>query len=172
MRSSSRFFGIGSPFVTSGVASLEISAHFFILELYPVSPASLVYQSLRMAAALLIFCKSWAASVSVFSIRSPLAHIWTYCMQLGVREKKNVCKSTSPEKPSLGPYSVNSWNLFQAWSIPSSSPCMKVITCLLRYWTLLIGNNFSQNLFVNLFQLPSTSKDANENHVFASPRSA
>jgi hypothetical protein len=58
MRSSSRFFGIGSPFVTSGVASLEISAHFFILELYPVSPASLVYQSLRMAAALLIFCKS------------------------------------------------------------------------------------------------------------------
>jgi hypothetical protein len=53
------------------------------------------------------------------------------CMQLGVREKKNVCKSTSPEKPSLGPCSINSLNIFQAWSIPSSS-CVKVITCLLR----------------------------------------
>jgi hypothetical protein len=58
-----------------------------------------------MAAALLIFCRSWAASVSVFSMRSPPAHIWTCCMQLGVREKKNVCKSTSPEKPRLGPCS-------------------------------------------------------------------
>jgi hypothetical protein len=38
-------------------------------------------------------------------------------------------------------------------------------------WTLLIGNNFSQNFFVNLFQLPSTSKDANEYHVFASSAS-
>jgi hypothetical protein len=36
---------------------------------------------------LIIFCISWAASVSVFSMRSPPAHIWTYCMQLGVREK-------------------------------------------------------------------------------------
>jgi hypothetical protein len=27
-------------------------------------------------------------------------------MQLGVREKKNVCKSTSPEKSSLGPCSI------------------------------------------------------------------
>jgi hypothetical protein len=85
-----------------------------------------------MAVALLIFCRSWATSVSVFSMRSPPAHIWTCCMQLGVREKKNVCKSTSPEKPSLGPCSINSLNLSQTWSIPSSSPCMKVITCLLR----------------------------------------
>jgi hypothetical protein len=81
------------------------------------SPTSLVSQSLRMAVALLIFCKSWATYVSVFSMRSPLAHIWTCCMRLGVREKKNVCKSTSPEKPSLGPCSINSLNLFQAWSI-------------------------------------------------------
>jgi hypothetical protein len=82
-----------------------------------------------------------------------------------------VRKSTSPEKSSLGPCSINSLNLFQAWSIPSSYPYMKVITCLLRCWTLLIGKNFSQNFFVNLFQLPSTSKDANEYHVFASPAS-
>jgi hypothetical protein len=58
MCSSSSFSGIGSSFVTSGVASLEISAHFFILELYSSSPASLVSQSLHMAATLLIFCKS------------------------------------------------------------------------------------------------------------------
>ena len=44
-------------------------------------------QSLRMAAPLLIFCRSWAASVSVFSMRSPPAHIWTNCMHSGVREK-------------------------------------------------------------------------------------
>jgi hypothetical protein len=85
-----------------------------------------------MPAALLIFCRSWAASMCVFSMRSPPAHIWTCCMQLGVRENKNVCKSTSPEKPSFGPCSINSSNLSQAWSIPSSSPCMKVITCLLK----------------------------------------
>jgi hypothetical protein len=126
MCSSSSFSEIGSSFVTSGVAFLEISAHVFILELCSGSPASLVSQSLRMAAALLIFCRSWAASVSVYSMRSPPAHIWTCCMQLGVREKKNVCNSTSPKKPSLGPCSINSLNLFQAWSIPSSSPCVNV----------------------------------------------
>jgi hypothetical protein len=49
MCSSSSFVGIGPYFVTSWVASLEISAHFFILELYSTSPASLVSQSLRMA---------------------------------------------------------------------------------------------------------------------------
>jgi hypothetical protein len=48
---------------------------------------------------------------------------------------------------------------------------MKVITCRFRCWTLLIGRNFSQNFFVNLFQLPSTSKYANEYHIFASPAS-
>jgi hypothetical protein len=58
MCSSSSFFRIDSSFVTSGVASLENSAHFFILELYYGSSASLVSQSLRVAAALLIFCKS------------------------------------------------------------------------------------------------------------------
>jgi hypothetical protein len=58
MCSSLSFSGIGSSFVTSEVASLEISAHFFILELCSGSPASLVSQSLHMAAALLIFCKS------------------------------------------------------------------------------------------------------------------
>jgi hypothetical protein len=42
-------------------------------------------------------------------------------------------------KPSFGPCSINPLNLSQAWSIPSSSPCMKLITCLLRCWTLLIG---------------------------------
>jgi hypothetical protein len=55
---SSSFFGIGSSFVTSGAASLENSAHFFFLELYYGSSESLVSQSIRMAAALLIFCKS------------------------------------------------------------------------------------------------------------------
>jgi hypothetical protein len=55
---SSSFLGIGSSFVISGVASLENSAHFFILELYSGSSASLVSQSLHMAAALLIFCRS------------------------------------------------------------------------------------------------------------------
>jgi hypothetical protein len=55
---SSSFFGIGSSFVTSGVSSLENSAHFFFLELNYGSSASLVSQSPRMAAALLIFCKS------------------------------------------------------------------------------------------------------------------
>jgi hypothetical protein len=103
-------------------------------------------------------------------MRSTPAHIWTCCMQLGVREKKNVCKSTWPEKSSLGPCSINSLNLLQDWSIPSSSLYVKVITCLLRCWTLLIRKNFSQNFFVNLFQLPSTSKDANEYHVFDSPQ--
>jgi hypothetical protein len=39
------------------------------------SLASLVSQSLRMAATLLIFCKSLVTYVSVFSIRSPPAHI-------------------------------------------------------------------------------------------------
>jgi hypothetical protein len=63
--SSSSFSGIGSSFVTPGVASLENSAHFFFLEFYSGSSASLVSQSLRMAAALLIFCRSWAAFVSV-----------------------------------------------------------------------------------------------------------
>jgi hypothetical protein len=48
---------------------------------------------------------------------------------------------------------------------------MKVITYLLWCWTLLIEKNFSQNFFVNLFQLPSTSKDRNEYHIFASPES-
>jgi hypothetical protein len=57
MCSSSSFVGIGPYFVTSWVASLEISAHFFILELYSTSPASLVSQSLRMAASLLFFVK-------------------------------------------------------------------------------------------------------------------
>jgi hypothetical protein len=56
--SSSRFSGIGSSFVTFGVASLENSAHFFFLELYSGYSASLVSQSLRMAAALLFFCRS------------------------------------------------------------------------------------------------------------------
>jgi hypothetical protein len=125
MCSSSSFSWICSYFVTSGVASLENSAHSFILELCSGTPASLVSQSLHMAAALLIFCRSWAASVSVFSMRSPPAHIWTCCNATRGREKKNVCKSTSPEKPSLGPCSMNSLNLFQAWSIPSSSPCWK-----------------------------------------------
>jgi hypothetical protein len=132
MCSSLSFSVIGSSFVTFGVASLENSAHFFFLELYSGSSTSLVSQSLHMAAALLIFCRSRVASVSVFSMRSPSAHISTCCMQLGVREKKNVCMSTSPEKPSLGPCSINPLNLSQAWSIPYSSPCMKLITCLLR----------------------------------------
>jgi hypothetical protein len=57
-----------------------------------------------MAAVLLIFCRSWAASVSVLSMRSPPAHIWTCCMQLGVREKKNVCKYVTGEDES--------WSLF------------------------------------------------------------
>jgi hypothetical protein len=65
MCTSSSFSGIGSTFLTSEIASLEISAHVFILELCFGSPASLVSQSLRMAAALLIFCKSLAASMSV-----------------------------------------------------------------------------------------------------------
>jgi hypothetical protein len=47
MCSSSSFLGIGSSFVTSGVASFENSAHFFFLELYSGSSASLVSQSLR-----------------------------------------------------------------------------------------------------------------------------
>jgi hypothetical protein len=38
-------------------------------------------------------------------------------------------------------------------------------------FSLLIGKNFSQNFFINLFQFPSTSKDANEYHVFAPPAS-
>jgi hypothetical protein len=88
MCSSSSFFGIGSSFVTSRVASLEISAHFFILESCSGSPASLVSQALHMAAALLIFCRSWAAFMSVFSMRSPPAHIWTCCMQLGLGKRK------------------------------------------------------------------------------------
>jgi hypothetical protein len=54
---SSNFSGIGSSFVTFGVAYLEISAHVFILGLYSGSPASLVSQTLRMAATLLIFVK-------------------------------------------------------------------------------------------------------------------
>jgi hypothetical protein len=49
---------IGSSFVTSGVASLENSAHFFLLGLFSGSSANLVSQSHRMAAALLIFCRS------------------------------------------------------------------------------------------------------------------
>jgi hypothetical protein len=48
MRSCSSFSMIGSSFVTSGVASLEKSAHFFFLESYSGSSASLVSQSLRM----------------------------------------------------------------------------------------------------------------------------
>jgi hypothetical protein len=55
MCSCSSFSAIGPSFVTSGVASLENSAHFFFLELYSGSYASLVSQSLRMAAALLTF---------------------------------------------------------------------------------------------------------------------
>jgi hypothetical protein len=55
MCSSSCFLGIGSSFVTYGVASLEKSADFFFLELYYGSSASLVSQSLRMATALLFF---------------------------------------------------------------------------------------------------------------------
>jgi hypothetical protein len=55
MCSCSSFSGIGSSFVTSGVASLEKSPHFFILELCSGSSASLVSQYLRMAAALLFF---------------------------------------------------------------------------------------------------------------------
>jgi hypothetical protein len=58
MCSSSSFSGIGSSFVTSGVAYFENSAHFFFFALYSGSSASLVSQSLRMAAALLIFCRS------------------------------------------------------------------------------------------------------------------
>jgi hypothetical protein len=58
MCSPSSFFEIDSSIVTFGVASLEISACFFILEFYSGSPASLVSQSLCMAAALLFFCKS------------------------------------------------------------------------------------------------------------------
>jgi hypothetical protein len=42
MCSSSSFSGIGSSFVTSGVASLENSANFFFFELYSGSSASLV----------------------------------------------------------------------------------------------------------------------------------
>jgi hypothetical protein len=42
MCSSSSFSGIGSSFVTSGIASSENSAHFFFLELYSGSSASLV----------------------------------------------------------------------------------------------------------------------------------
>jgi hypothetical protein len=44
--------------LSSGVTSLEISAHVFIFELCSGSPASLVSQSLHMVATLLIFCKS------------------------------------------------------------------------------------------------------------------
>jgi hypothetical protein len=47
-----------SSFLSSGVASLVFLAHVFILELCSGSPASLVSQSLRIVAALLIFCKS------------------------------------------------------------------------------------------------------------------
>jgi hypothetical protein len=57
MCSPSSFSGMGSFFVTYGAASLEISAHVFILKLCSGSPASLVSQSLCMAAALLIFCE-------------------------------------------------------------------------------------------------------------------
>jgi hypothetical protein len=132
---------------------------------------SLVSQSLCMDAALLIFCRSWAASISVFSMRSPPAHIWTYYMQLVVREKKNVCKSTSPGNPSLGPCWTSSLNLFHAWFIPSSSPCLKLITCVLICWILLIWKNLAQNFFINWSQFPSTSKDANEYHFIASSAS-
>jgi hypothetical protein len=52
-----KLFGISSSFVTFGAASLEISAQFFILGLYSGSPASLVSQSLRMAAAYYFFVK-------------------------------------------------------------------------------------------------------------------
>jgi hypothetical protein len=58
MCSSSSFSAIGSSIVTFGVASLESLAHFFFLELYSGSFASLVSQSLHMAAALLTFCRS------------------------------------------------------------------------------------------------------------------
>jgi hypothetical protein len=51
MCSSPRFSAIGSSFVTSGVAFLQNSAHFFFLALYSGSSASLVSQSLHMAAA-------------------------------------------------------------------------------------------------------------------------
>jgi hypothetical protein len=53
--SSSIFSEIDSSFVNFEVASLEISAHIF--ELCSGSLASLVSQSLRMAAILLIFVK-------------------------------------------------------------------------------------------------------------------
>jgi hypothetical protein len=111
---------------------------------------------------LLIFFRSRAASMRVFSMRSPLAHIWMYSMQLGIREKKNVCKSTSPRNLSLGPCSTSSLNWFHAWSIPSYSPFLKLITCILICWILLIGKNLAQNFFINWSQFPSTSKDANE----------
>jgi hypothetical protein len=39
---SSSFSGIGSSFVTTGIASLENSAHFFFLELYSGFSASLI----------------------------------------------------------------------------------------------------------------------------------
>jgi hypothetical protein len=150
MCTSSGFSEIYSSFLSSKVDSLKISACVLMLESYSDTPESRVSQSLHMAAAaLLIFCKSCAAYVCVFSMRSPPAHIWICSMQLGVREKKNVCKSTSPEKLILGPCSINLLNLLQAWSIPSSSLCVKLITCLLRCWILLIGKIFSQNFLIN-----------------------
>jgi hypothetical protein len=149
---SSSFFRIVSSLLSSGAAFLKISACVFVLESCSVPPESCVSQPLHMATTLLIFCKSWVDSMCIVSMRSPLAHILTCSVQLGVKEKKKVCRSTSPKKSSLGPCSINWLNLFQVWSLPSSSPCVKVITCLLRCWTLLIGKNLSQNFFVNLFQ--------------------
>jgi hypothetical protein len=164
-------FGIGSSFFSSRTVFLKIPASGLTLVSHSGFPKSRVSQSLCMAVALLIFCRSWAASVSVFSMRSPPAHIWMYCMQLGVREKKNVCKSTSPGNPILGPCSTSSLNLFHAWSIPSSSPYLKLITCILICWILLIGKHLAQNFFINWSQFPSTSKDANEYHFIASSSS-
>jgi hypothetical protein len=88
-----------------------VSLHLNHISAFPKVVPS---QSPRMAAALLIFCRSWAGYVSVFSMTSPPTHIWTYCMQLGVRENKKVCKSTSPENLSLGPCSISSLKQFHA----------------------------------------------------------
>jgi hypothetical protein len=55
---SSSFSEIGSSFLSSGAASLEISACVFMLESCYGLPKCRVSETLRMAAALLIFCKS------------------------------------------------------------------------------------------------------------------
>lgn len=72
------------------------------------------------------------------------------------------------ENPKFGHCASSSLNRSHASSIPSSSPCLKLSTCLLKYWTLLIGKNFERNFFTSSSQFPFASMDANVYHLRAS----